>query len=214
MHPGTQLGLLANLCGLHDVEVSCISTKGKGNRHAQKDGRCLLLLVPVAEDRLDMTAVTAQHMQGSSPRSLLFPRLSGAVATASPSPALPSSVSLAFPSTPGLVLALPSWETKINFKHAATWLRPLHLTSSPEHDVPPSALWWHSVPRCQHHTCGSEMDGNLQNLHKSHNKYSSSNTKSSCMLYLPDWFEHRLNYAVLSWLLGGHILGRVERLIT
>lgn len=34
-----------------DADVSCISTKGKGKGQAQRDGRCLVPLVPVAEGK-------------------------------------------------------------------------------------------------------------------------------------------------------------------
>lgn len=76
----------------------------------------------------------------------------------------------------------------------------------PESGVSLSAVWWHRVPRCQQHACGGrEMDGKLQSLPKSYNKYYSSNSKPSRMLCLPAWFKYSLNCAILSLLLGRHL---------
>ena len=130
---------LPSLYSLCDAEASCVSTKGKGKGQAQQDGRCLLLLVPVAEGSLDAVAVTAQHMQGSSQICLPFPRPSGAAATASPPPVLPSSVSLVFPSGPGLMLTLHSWETKSTL-HMQLPDSGLFTRQHPESGVSPSAM--------------------------------------------------------------------------
>lgn len=107
---------------------------------------------------------------------------------------------------PRLAIALHSWETKSTLHvQMADW--GFFTWQHPENGVSPSAMLWHTVPRCQQHTCGGRMmDGNLRDL-KSHNKYSCSDTKSSCMLCSPAWFKYNLNCAMLSQLLRRRIFG-------
>lgn len=104
VHPSDSILVTAAPCSLpspcslyRGAGTSCISTKGKGKGQAQQDGQCLLPLVPIAEGGLNVAAASAQHMLGSSQSCLTFPRPSGAVATASPPPALPSSCHPAWP---------------------------------------------------------------------------------------------------------------------
>lgn len=207
-----ELYSLPSLYRCCDAEDSGISTKGKGE--AQQDGQCLLRLVPVAEGRLNVTAVTAQYTPGISQSCLSFPRLSEAAAAASPSPALPSSILLVFPSSPGLVFALFSCKAK-SILHIELPDLSLFTWQHLESGASPSAMWWHRMTRCQQHACGvRERDGNLQSPPKIQNKYWRSNTKSSLLLHLPVWFKYSMNCALLSWLLGRYILGRVGRLFT
>lgn len=119
-----------------------------------------------------------QYMQGSSQSCL--PRPSGAAATGPHPPAAPSSVLLAFLPTPVSVPVLRSWDK----------------TKSPLYtQLPDSGLFTWQHPKCgaPQSPCntadGREMDSSLQSLHKSYNEYSSINTNSSCMQYLPAWFK-------------------------
>lgn len=131
--------------------------------------------VPAANQR----SLLSLHMQCIC--CLSIPRSSAAVAINPHPPSPPNSVSLVFPPSPDLVLLLHSEGKTKSASHTQLPYSGLFMWQHPCSEISRS-----EVPGCQQHTGDDrEMDSDLQTLPKSHNKYSSSNTKSRCMLYLP-----------------------------